>query len=184
MPTLRTGLAVTAAALLASAATIAATQSSGSAATAAAGQPAPIARSGIAVLNTIVDLPPSVWTDTPLEVTLPRSGTYELDADVRGRLAGIPPVNTYITARLWNVTSGAEVPQSERLVYQIIDDNLGDAQAGGNQTAPISELITVTGPTTIMLQAADINATGAAGIAQIYSDGVGYTTLRYERVGP
>jgi hypothetical protein len=181
MPTLRTGLTATVAALLASAAAVAATQSSANAAT---GARAPMVRSGIAVLNTIVDLPPGVWTFTPVAVTLPRSGTYELDADVRGRLSGSPPVNTYITARLWNVTSGAEVPQSERLVYQIIDDNPGDAPAGGNQTAPISELITVTGPTTIMLQAADINATGAAGIAQIYSDGVGYTTLRYERVGP
>jgi hypothetical protein len=184
MPTLRTSLTATAAALLASAATVAATPSSGSAATVAVAQRAPMAGSGIAVLNTIVDLPPGVWTGTPLEVTLPRSGTYELDADVRGRLAGIPPVNTYITARLWDVTSGAEVPQSERLVYQIIDDNPGDAQAGGNQTAPISELIKVTGPTTIMLQAQDNNAVGAAAIAQIYSDGHGYTTLRYDRVGP
>jgi hypothetical protein len=184
---------VTAAALLAGAATVAAAQSGsavtaaaaqrGSAATvAAAKQGPPEPGSGIAVLGTIVSLPRGVWTDTPLEVTLPRAGAYELDADVRGRLAGNPAINTFMTARLWNVTAGAEVPQSERLVYQIIDLNPGTAQAGGNQTAPISELIKVTGRTTIRLQAEDNTTVGAATVAQVYSDGYGYTTLRYERV--
>ncbi|MEU1415008.1 hypothetical protein [Streptomyces sp. NPDC005731] len=138
---------------------------------------------GIATLNTIVNLPNGVWTDTPLEVTLPRPGTYELDANVRGRLAGTPPLNTSITARLWNVNSGAEVSQSERYVYQIINQNAGEATAGGNQTAPISELIRVSRPTTIRLQARRIDALGAASIAQVYSDSFGYTSLRYERVG-
>lgn len=117
-------------------------------------------------------------------MTLPRRGTYELNADVRGRLSGVPPVNTFMSARLWDVTSGAEVPESERLVYQIINQNPGDALAGGNQTAPISELIRVTGPTRIRLQARDINAVGAATVAQVYSDGAGYTALRYVRVSP
>ncbi|MEU1800948.1 hypothetical protein [Streptomyces sp. NPDC019937] len=117
-----------------------------------------------------------------MEVTLPRAGTYELDADVRGRLSGVPAVNTYITARLWNVTTGAAVPESERLVNQIIDHNQGDAVTGSNQTAPISELIKVQGPTTIRLQAQRNDATGAASIAQVYSDGAGHTSLRYERV--
>ncbi|MET8629648.1 hypothetical protein ABZW30_38975 [Kitasatospora sp. NPDC004669] len=147
---------------------------------------APSADRGIAKLHTIVDLPPGTWTDTPLEVTLPRAGTYELDADVRGRLQGTAPLNVFMSARLWNVTSGAEVPESERLVYQIIDEkpHPGTAVDGGNATAPISELIRVSGPTTIRLQAQEINAVGAAAIAQVYSDGVGFTALRYDRVGP
>jgi hypothetical protein len=140
---------------------------------------------GIAYLNTQVNLPNGVWTDTPLEVVLPRAGTYDLDADVRGRLAGTPAINTYITARLWNVTTGAELPQSERIVNQIIDLNPGTAQAGGNETAQINELIKVNGATTIRLQARRVDATGAASIAQIYSDGSGYTSLRYGlQVGP
>jgi hypothetical protein len=177
MPIWRTGLAATAV-LLAGAATLAATADSTSAAPVA-----PPANQGIAKLHTIVDLPHGVWTNTPLEVTLPRRGTYELDADVRGRLAGTSPLNTYLSARLWNVTAGAEVPESERLVYQIINLSPGSARAGGNQTAPISELISVTGPTRIRLQAQDNNDVGAATIAQVYSDGAGRTSLRYVRVG-
>lgn len=145
---------------------------------------APTPPYGIAHLATQVNLPAGVWTNVPVQVVLPRAGTYEIDADVRGRLAGVPPVNTYITGRLWNATTGAAVPQSERLVYQIIDGNSGTAQAGGNATAPISELVSVTGPTTITLQARDVNAVGAANIAQIYSDASGYTSLRFDRVGP
>jgi hypothetical protein len=176
MSTMRTGLTVVTAALLASAAVVAAEQSSVSAA------PAPV--SGIAKLHSIVDLPPGVWTDTPLEVKLPRAGTYALDADVRGRLSGVPPLNTYLSARLWNVNSGAAVPESARLVYQIINVGAGGPQIGGNQTAPISELIKVARPTKIRLQAQDNNAVGAATIAQVYSDNVGYTSLRFTRVGP
>lgn len=141
------------------------------------------AASGIEHLDAQVDLPASAWTSTPLEVTLPAAGTYAINADVRGRLQGLPPVNTYITARLWNATSGTAVPDSERLVNQIIDSNAGNAAAGGNQTAPISELVTVRQRTTIQLQAERIDAVGAATIAQVYSDASGRTALRYVRVG-
>jgi hypothetical protein len=178
MPIRRIGVTVTAV-LFTGAATMAVAQSSVSAAPSASP-----ANSGIAKLHTNVDLPPGTWTNTPLEVTLPRPGTYTLNADVRGRLAGVSPLNTYLSARLWNVTSGAEVPESARLVYQIINLSPGHDQAGGNQTAPISELIRVRRPTTIRLQAQGYNATGSATIAQVYSDGVGYTALRYVRVSP
>lgn len=130
-----------------------------------------------------VDLPPGVWTDTPLEVNLPFPGEYELDADVRGRLVGTSPVNAFITARLWDVTSGAAVSNSERLVYQSIGD-AGTGQGSGNGTAPISELIRVTAPTTIRLQAMRTDATGTATIAQIHSDTQGFTSLRYAWVSP
>ncbi|MFI6951470.1 hypothetical protein [Streptomyces sp. NPDC050422] len=179
MLTRRTGFtALAATALLVGTTTAGAAQSDTSATS-----PAPSAATGIEHLHTQVDLPADAWTDTPLEVTLPRNGTYELDADVRGRLQGLPPVNTFITARLWNVTTGTAVPDSERLVNQIIDANAGDAELGGNQTAPINELIRVRKSTTIRLQARRIDAVGAATISQIYSDDSGYTSLRYARVG-
>jgi hypothetical protein len=178
MLTRRTGLTALTAVVIAGAAT-AALQGSATAA-----PTAPPAVHGIAHLNTQVNLPAGVWTNVPVQVVLPRAGTYDLDADVRGRLAGFPAVNAFITARLWNATTGAAVPQSERIVYQMIDQNAGDAQAGGNATAPISEEIKVSKPTTITLQAIRTDAAGAANIAQIYSDGNGYTSLRFDRVGP
>jgi hypothetical protein len=124
------------------------------------------------------------WISTPLTVTLPWPGQYALDADVRVGLQGTPPVNTYITARLWNDTANTAVPQSERLVHQVTDLNAGAAAAGDNRTAPISELIRVTGPTTIRLQARRIDAIGSATTSQLYSDAIGYTSLRYERLSP
>ncbi|MEU1365186.1 hypothetical protein ABZ454_03530 [Streptomyces sp. NPDC005803] len=179
MPTRRTGLtALAATALLVGATTAVAAPSD----TGTTSSTSPTA-TGIEHLRTQVDLPAGAWTNTPLEVTLPKAGTYELDADVRGRLQGVPPINLFITARLWNVTTGTAVADSERLVNQIIDSNAGDAELGDNQTAPISELISVTQPTTIRLQAQRIDAVGAATIGQIYSDGNGFTSLRYERVG-
>ncbi|MCX4788207.1 MULTISPECIES: hypothetical protein [unclassified Streptomyces] len=179
MPTMRTGFtAIAAATLLVGATTAVAAQSDASTAS-----PASSAVTGVEHLRAQVDLPAGAWTNTPVEVTLPRSGTYELDADVRGRLAGVPPINTYITARLWNVTSGTTVPTSERLVNQIIDNNAGNTQAGGNQTAPISEVIRVKKATTIRLQAQRIDAVGTATVGQVYSDVHGYTALRYKRVG-
>lgn len=139
---------------------------------------------GVQYLNTVVNLPDGVWTTTPLAVHLPEAGTYALDANVRGRLSSNPPINSYIVARLWNVEAGTVLPQSERLVYQIINLNPSDPTAGGNATAPISELITVGGPTDIQLQAADVNAVGGvAAVAQIYSDGNGYTSLRFVELG-
>jgi hypothetical protein len=68
------------------------------------------------------------------------------------------------------------VPESERLVNQIIDTNAGEAQTGSNQTAPISELIRVTSPTTIRLQAQRIDAAGTATVGHVYSDVHGYTS--------
>lgn len=177
MLTLRTGLATAAAAVLATGLTIAATTGSSSAATAAPAAPPVIG--GATMHTTSVNLMPSgAWVSAPLSVYLPRAGTYELDANVRGRLANASTVNTYIVARLWNSRTNAPVPYSQRLVYQVISST----PAGGNNTAPIDEWVTVYGPATITLQAQDTNAVGTATIAQIYSDANGYTTLRWHRV--
>jgi hypothetical protein len=181
MPALRTSLIASVAALLASVAAVAATQASGNA---APPKHAHTPEDGIVTLHQDVDLPASTWTSTTLEVRLPHPGTYAIDANVRGRLQGTPALNTVITARLWNVTANAEVPYSERLVYQLVDLNTDTAPIGGNATAPISELIRVTRPTTIELQAEDVTGVGKAAIAQVSSDADGYTTLRYERVHP
>ncbi|MFI6510981.1 hypothetical protein ACIBCT_25535 [Streptosporangium sp. NPDC050855] len=74
--------------------------------------------SGIAHLQTNLDLQPTAsgtWADAALQVTLPAAGTYVLNLDVRGLLQGGAPVNAYIIARLFNVTSGTVVPNSARI---------------------------------------------------------------------
>jgi hypothetical protein len=139
---------------------------------------------GIAYLQPVfINLPANVWTHLPLQVTLPVAGTYDLDADVRARLSGVSSINSFISARLWNVTTSSAVPMSERLIYQIIDTVPGHL-VGGNQTAPINELISVPGPTVIRVQAMRTDASGAASIAQIYSDSYGYTSLRFQEIFP
>lgn len=146
----------------------------------------PPVSSGIAYLPANVDLQPTTsgtWINTGLRVTLPRPGTYALDLDVRARLQGVPPINTYLVARLWNVTSGTVIPNSERILSQLIDDTAADAGTiAKNTTSPISEHITVTRPTTIQLQAQRINVIGASTIAAIWSDGAGRTSFRFDRI--
>jgi hypothetical protein len=181
---LRTTLLTVGAAVLASGVAVAATAGTGH-----ASQPTQPSQpfgpgSGISTLHLPVNLPTGVWVTTPLAVHLPGPGTYAIDANVRGRLEATPSVDTYITARLWDDTRHMPLFDSERLVYQLVDFNTLSQPIGGNETAPIDELVTVNRPTTIRLQAVDETTNGTAGIAQIYSDSDGYTTLRYVQVAP
>jgi hypothetical protein len=156
-------------------------------ATASEAYKAQLGPSGIAYLPIGLNLQPTpsgTWANSTLQVTLPTAGTYALDLDVRGRLSGTPPVNAFIVARLFNVTAAAVLPNSERLITQIIDGNPGAAPYGVNTTAPISERIRVGGPTTIRLQATRVNAAGATSAADILSDPNGHTSFRFERLFP
>ncbi|MDX2813439.1 hypothetical protein PV410_12880 [Streptomyces sp. PA03-5A] len=142
---------------------------------------------GLAVLAGNLNLQPTAsgtWTNTVLEVDLPSAGTYNLDAVVRGNLSGVTPVNTWITARLFDVTAGAVVPNTETMVYQVgvtvsAPSSITD---GGNQGGVIATRYVTTGPRTIRLQAQRTNSVGASTVAAIHSDGTGRTTLRYARV--
>ena len=144
----------------------------------------PPAPSGIAYLPATVDLQPTrsgTWVNTGLQVTLPNPGTYALDANVQGRIWGNPPVNVVIFARLFDVDAGTVLPRSTRLVDHLVDNNAGDASIGIRMTAPISERITVTAPTTIRLQATRVNQRGASTIAEILGNS-GATSLRYAQI--
>lgn len=141
---------------------------------------------GIVYLPTDLDLQPfgsGTWADSSLQVTLPRAGTYDLDLNVRTLLVAMPPIDAYMMARLWNVTSGTAVPKSERFVEQL-NVQQGTALIDHHETTPINERVTVNGPTTIRLQATRVNYVGATTAAGVYSDTNGYTSLRFERVTP
>lgn len=142
----------------------------------------PPMRSEINYLPAIINLlpfPDGTWVNTGLAVTLPRAGTYALDLNVRTRLTGPAPVNVFITGRLWNVTAGTALPNSERILHQIADTA---GFVGINKTTPISERITVTGPTTIRLDVQRNDRTGRAAAADVWTDSNGRTSFRYNRI--
>ncbi|MGH3388205.1 MAG: hypothetical protein ACRDOO_04940 [Actinomadura sp.] len=142
--------------------------------------------SGISYLPARVDLqnvPSGTWVNTGLQVTLPTAGTYALDLNVRTRLNGVPPFNVFIVGRLWNVTAGSALPNSERILHQIADHTgQGAGQIGNNRTAPISERITVTGPTTIRLDVQRNDANGRSNAAAVWIDANGRTSFRFNRI--
>lgn len=121
----------------------------------------------------------AAYTDTPLVVTLPVAGTYEVDADVRAVISAPGgTTNGFIVARLQNDSTGAAIPNTETLIEQCIN-----CDYGGNSTAPISARVTVTGPTVIRLQSRRGGTAFAAGVSTaIQSDANGYSRMRWARV--
>ncbi|MEV0822530.1 hypothetical protein [Nonomuraea rubra] len=143
--------------------------------------------SGFAALAvSFVDLQPTpsgTWVNTGLQLVLPAAGTYHLDATVRSSMTAASPVNTWVAARLFDVTAGAAVPDSEAIVQQIsMNASAGVVNHGYNNTAPIQVQYAVTGARTIRLEAMRVNASGASATARIHSDGNGRTTLRFARM--
>ncbi|MFJ4627185.1 hypothetical protein [Streptomyces sp. NPDC088847] len=140
---------------------------------------------GFAVLPASVSLQPTAsgaWTDTGLQVVLPAAGTYQLDATVRASLAGTSPVNTFISGRLFDVTAGAVIPDSEVLVQQVNVTSATAVNVGNNVSGPIQVEYTVPGARTIRLQGRRTNAAGASTVAQINDNTDGRTTLRFARI--
>lgn len=140
---------------------------------------------GFAALQAPVDLQPAAsgaWVDTGLTVDLPAAGTYQLDTTVRANLSADPGANVWVRAHLYDVTAGADVPDSEVIVRQLITTVDTGALAGGNDSAPILVEYAVTGPTTIRLEAARQISFGDTTAAGIGTGPAGRTTLRWERV--
>ncbi|MET8609818.1 hypothetical protein [Streptomyces misionensis] len=147
-----------------------------------------IVERGFAVLPANVNLTGTVsgaWQNSGCEVTLTAAGAYHLDAVVRATLNASDGTNVWIGARLFDVTAGAVVPNSEALVYQIansVSPTTTVVTEGGNQAVPIAVPYTVPGPRVIRIQVVK-NYTGPApATAQVISDANGRTTLRYERI--
>ncbi|MER6367440.1 hypothetical protein ABT255_03505 [Streptomyces mirabilis] len=141
---------------------------------------------GFAVLPAPLDLQPTAsgaWTDTGLQVALPAAGTYQLDATVRAALAATSPCNVYISARLFDVTAGAVVPDSEVIIHQInLSASAGVVNGGLNVSGPIQIEYVTAGPRTVRVQAKRVNATGVSITAQILYNADGRTTLRFTRI--
>jgi hypothetical protein len=143
--------------------------------------------SGFAVLPAGVDLTSTAsgaWINLGLSLALPAAGTYHLDAVVRGNIGRMGTgENALVTARLWDVTAGAIVPNTEAIVVQISEFAPGTATAlQWNSSTVISVEYMPTSPRTIRLEAARTDIAGTTEVAGIGSDTLQRTTLRYARV--
>ncbi|CAL9613176.1 hypothetical protein SUDANB1_05670 [Streptomyces sp. enrichment culture] len=92
----------------------------------------------------------NTWTPvTGAQLVLPEAGVYELVADVQGSIAWAAGVsNAIIDARIFNVTTGAEVPMTARRVI-LFTDQAAAGTTGIQANASASALYQVAGPTTI-----------------------------------
>ncbi|MGW4731836.1 hypothetical protein ACWEQC_22180 [Streptomyces shenzhenensis] len=147
-----------------------------------------ISERGYAELPALVDLQATAtgtWTNTGLQLTLPVAGTYHLDANVRAVLVAADGTNAWIGARLYDVTAGVVVPDSEVLIQQIdtiVSTATPVVTQGVNQHAPILIPYAVPGSRLVRLQVVRRYSGPAPTTARVQSDTTGRTTLRYERV--
>ncbi|MDX3067813.1 hypothetical protein PV518_37605 [Streptomyces sp. ND04-05B] len=142
---------------------------------------------GFAVLPAGVNLMPAAsgaFIDIGLSLALPTPGTYHLDAVVRGNIGRMSTgENALVAARLWDVTAGVIVPNSEAIVVQIAEFPEGAATAlQWNGSAAISVEYAVPAPRTVRVEAARIDIGGTTEVAGIGAGSLQQTTLRYLRV--
>lgn len=144
-------------------------------------------KEGFAVLPANVNLnavASGAFVATGLVVSLPSAGTYHLDATVRTLLGTMTTgEGAFIVARLFDVTAGTVVPNSELLAHQItVQAGTSATLLTWGRTAPIQIRYAIPDARTIRLEAARVTQTGTTDSASVVSDGNGRTTLRFERV--
>lgn len=136
----------------------------------------PTASSASAVLGAAFPLTSTgTYQDTGLSVSLPSAGTYLITAQVKATLlstVGAP----YATARLYNVTAGAAVSESE--LFVAFSPTAGTYAIN---TATLTKVITVGAASTIRLEAARQQATSWT-TSDISSDVDGRTVLSYVKL--
>lgn len=134
---------------------------------------------GEAFADPITDLQPTPsgqWTPVAgAEVTLPEAGTYQLSTEIRSRIINAAGDNGWIGARLVDTTTGAVVPNSERMINQAVG-----GEGTRNLTGPVGAYLTVTQPTTVQLET---KRQGNSTAADIRSDANGWTRLAYLKIG-
>jgi hypothetical protein len=135
--------------------------------------------SGSAVLGAAFVVTGADWVyqDTGLAVTLPRAGTYKVDACVRGVMQNNQAAGNLVV-KLYNATLAADVVNSETLVvYPTAANTLFQ------NTVYCNGLVTVAGPTVIKLYACRALGTAIAAYSQVDSNYGGRTRIMYVKVG-
>lgn len=117
------------------------------------------------------------YQDTGLSIALPSAGTYIITANVRGDLKTTAGSLAYLVARLFNVTDGAAVAESETvlLLVEVTNQNF-------QQTAALSVVLTVAAAKTIRLEAMRNGSAPTWGVSTIASNANGRTRLGYLKV--
>lgn len=156
--------------------------------------PQPVSGQAVATgVASVVGLDEVTWVPVPgATITVPGAGTYDLWADAHGGIvASTPPVDEVVFARLFNVTAGTAIAETEtevtRAVYPETSSTSWGVGSGG--TAAIRWAVTVTGPTTFRLEAShDVGGnSGGAGpggdVSGVGSDGGrGLTRIGYVKI--
>lgn len=131
-----------------------------------------------------------VWQPvTNFLVALPEAGCYDVHAEVGAALNLTSGANGIImAARLFNVTAGAVVPNSQRDVMQLNPGNLNATNPLSLQlTAPLGAQICVAAPTTIRVEAQVFWTSGTGTtitLAQIFGGAraQGTSRLAFEKI--
>ena len=126
----------------------------------------------------------TTMTNTGLTITLPSSGTYQVNASVRStvQLENANTTQGFIVTQLFNTSAGALISNSERLtLYHNVTNTLGTARSI-QATSGFGYLITVSGSSTISLQAKKAGDGTADISAQISSDNNGRSVMNYVKL--
>jgi hypothetical protein len=112
-------------------------------------------------------------------LALPSAGVWAVTMVARGVLSFSGIAGTFIVARLFNVTAGAVVANTETFVTQVRQNMAGAGQTtGDNDTSTMLKYLRVTGPTTLRMEAKTVLQLGTQPTqAQIVSDASGRSGL-------
>jgi len=135
----------------------------------------PVKTNGVAYLSSIYTISATdVWYDTGLSITLPSAGTYLFYANVRASVS-VSGGNGQINARLYDVTNSAVVTDSERMIFTI-------GSGTGQNTAAFILVLTVTGSTTIRLEALRTGSASTWTTSQIVTTATGKCCIGYIQI--
>lgn len=117
-------------------------------------------------------------------LVIPSAGVWAVTMVARGVLSFSGIAGTFIVARIWNVTAGAVVANSETFVVQVRQNVAGAGETtGDNDTATTLVHVTTTGPTTLRMEAKTVFQLGTTPTqASIVSDSNGRSSLTAQKV--
>lgn len=117
-------------------------------------------------------------------LVIPTAGTWMVTMVARGVLSFSGIAGTFIVARIFNVTAGAAVANTECFVTQVRQNVAGAGETtGDNDTSTMVRYLTTTGPTTLRMEAKTVFQLGTTPTqASIVSDANGRSGLFAHRV--